>query len=292
MIRFKHIVVVGVGLIGGSFALAARRAGLCERLTGWDKSRSLDAAISSGVIDAVESSFDEGRVCEADLIYLAAPIAGILDFIGNRGHLVKPGAIITDAGSSKREICRVARESIREDVHFVGGHPMAGSHNRGVEFASADLFQGAPYVLAVEESDRRSEAVRKIIETVFGIGAQPVMMTADRHDAVVAQVSHAPQIVSTALALAVASHVGEEALAISGSGLVDMTRLARSRWEVWEGICRTNRDELARAIDEVMKEIESLRDAIAKEQWAEAQSAFQKANEFAENLNRQGADKS
>lgn len=296
MIRFKHIAVVGVGLIGGSFALAARRAGLCERLTGWDGGRPLDGAISSGVIDAVESSFDEGRMCEADLVYLAAPIEGILDFIRHRGHLVRPGAIITDAGSAKREICKSARESLREDVHFVGGHPMAGSHNRGVEFASADLFLGAPYVLAVSEgqeaSDRQSDIVRKIIEIVFGIGARPVMMTADRHDAVVARISHAPQIVSTALALAVAHHVGEDATKIAGSGLVDMTRLAHSRWEVWEGICRTNGDELAGAIEEILIAVGSLRDAIAKKQWGEVRSAFQKANEFAENLYLQGADKS
>src|SRR5262245_23085620 len=126
--RFEQITVVGVGLIGGSFALAARRAGLARRITGWNGGASIDAARSNGVIDAVEESFAQGHRCDADLIYLAAPVGGIIEFLQTRGSQIKPGAIVTDAGSSKREICRAAR-SLPSEVTFIGGHPMAGSHN-------------------------------------------------------------------------------------------------------------------------------------------------------------------
>lgn len=297
MIRFNHIAVIGVGLIGGSFALAAKRAGLCERLTGWDGGRSLDVALSAGVINEVETAFDQGRVCEADLIYLAAPIKGILDFIEHRGHLLKDGAIVTDAGSAKRIICQAAIRFLPENIHFIGGHPMAGSHRHGVEFASPDLFLNAPYVITVSESPAesehdRTEAINKIHETVCVIGARPVMMDADKHDAIVARVSHAPQIVSTALALAVADHAREEALAVAGSGLADMTRLAGSEWDVWEGICEANADELTGALGEILMSIESLRNAIRAGQWGKLQSAFRLANRFSAALEQQKADKS
>lgn len=297
MIHFKHIAVVGVGLIGGSFALAARRAGLCERLTGWDGGRSLDRALSAGVIDAIETSFDEGRLCEADLVYVAAPIEGILDFINHRGHLLKDRAIVTDAGSAKREICQAARQYLPESVHFVGGHPMAGSHKRGVEFATADLFADAPYVITLSETPEeagqdQTEAIRKIVETVCLIGARLVMMEVDKHDYVVARVSHAPQIVSTALALAVANHAREHALTIAGSGLADMIRLAQSEWKVWEGICKSNAGELISALDEILIEIASLRDAMRAEKWENLGNAFHTAKLFSETLEQRKADKS
>src|SRR5262249_18614645 len=129
---FRHITIVGIGLIGGSFALATRRSGLAERITGIDSAAVLDEACARGVIDEPETSFDSGKLCEADLVYLAAPVGDILSFLRTRGKLVKPGAIVTDAGSTKREICRVARETLPKGVYFVGGHPMAGSHHAGI----------------------------------------------------------------------------------------------------------------------------------------------------------------
>ena len=141
--HFRHIAIVGVGLIGGSFALAARRARIADRITGWDCSaEALDEALSRGIIDAVEDSFDSGKVCEADLVYLAAPVGAILSFLRKRANCIKAGAVLTDAGSTKREICRVATETLAANMGFVGGHPMAGSHNAGVHHADAELFRG------------------------------------------------------------------------------------------------------------------------------------------------------
>src|SRR5207302_4217404 len=126
---------------------AARRAGIAERVTGWDHEDVLDRARARGVIDDVERSFSAGLVCEADLVYLAAPVGAIVKFLRTRGSLWKAGTIVTDAGSTKREICRAAREALPREVTFVGGHPMTGSEKTGVQFAHADLFRDAAYVL-------------------------------------------------------------------------------------------------------------------------------------------------
>lgn len=286
---FKHILIVGVGLIGGSFGLAARRAGLANRITGYGKSRSLQTAISMGVIDDIEDTIDQGARCEADLIYLAAPVGGIIDFIVNRGSLVKPGAIVTDAGSTKREICRAARESLTPEASFVGGHPMAGSHKTGVEHASADLFSGAPYVIVAQEpyatsNQPDSGAAGIVEEAVRAIGGNPVYMTAETHDHEVARLSHTPQMLSIALANAAGNHSAGAAPRLAGKGLRDMTRLAASRWSVWKDICETNQDEIISALDELAGEIESIRGALVDGRYSWLGQAFDGANRFASHL--------
>jgi prephenate dehydrogenase len=282
---FSQITVVGIGLIGGSFAMAARRAGLAERITGWDAPEVLAEARANGIIDAVEDTFEHGEISDADLIYLAAPVAQIQTFLKNCERSVKPGAIVTDAGSTKREICRAARTSLGRDIAFVGGHPMAGSHSAGLSFASPDLLNGAPYALIIDETnagenDLESKAVRLMVEIVQRLGAHPVLMTADQHDRAVARISHAPQLISTALALAVAWAGEDEAFEVAGSGFKEMTRLAGSQWSVWEDICRTNSDEIAAALDEVVGEMEAIRRAISTGDTATLRDMFRAANEL------------
>src|SRR5262245_17232823 len=137
MSDFKNIVIVGCGLIGGSFALALRRAGYSGRITAYGGTRSPKIALERGVVNDIEKSFDRGEVCDADLVYLAAPIGGIIDFLRTRSTQIKRGALVTDAGSTKTEVCRVAKESIPIGLHFIGGHPMAGPEPTGDEHAAA-----------------------------------------------------------------------------------------------------------------------------------------------------------
>lgn len=287
--RFKRILIVGVGLIGGSFALAAKRAKIAERITGWDHEANLESALAKGVIDDVEQGFNSGGVSDADLVYLSAPVGAIIDFLRERGGSVKPDAIVTDAGSTKREICRVARESLPTDVHFVGGHPMAGSHKTGVEFASADLFCGAPYAIVRDDTSEAStrgdsKALGAIIEMVEAIKARPLLLTAEQHDSAIARVSHVPQLLSTALAIACGNSCDENALLLAGSGFSDMTRLAESQWSVWGDICRTNSDEIAGALAEMIVEIGRVQAALASGDFASVQEAFRIANDFMRQL--------
>jgi prephenate dehydrogenase len=279
--RFKHVTIVGLGLIGGSFALAIRRAGLADKITGWDSEDVLERARTRGVIDAAEDAFEAGRDCEADLVYLSAPVGAILGFLRTRRNAFKAGAIITDAGSTKRDICRVARETLPSRVGFVGGHPMAGSHHAGIEHADADLFRGAPYALVVDDTHSESiRAARLVEDVVCCLGAKPLKLEADEHDRVVARVSHAPQLVATSLACAIARRKNETDLRLAGSGFSEMVRLAASGWSMWEDICRTNADEISRALDEVISEMESARASLVSGDFQAVGTAFGEANDL------------
>jgi prephenate dehydrogenase len=279
--QFRHITIIGVGLIGGSFALAARRAGIVERITGWDSREVIDEARALGIIDGMEDTFDSGRVCEADLVYLAAPVGAILGFLRNRVSALKPGALVTDAGSTKREICRVAREALPSGVRFVGGHPMAGSHNSGAQHADAELFRGAPYALVVDEPQSETNGGLLAMEDLVGkLGARPLRVTAHEHDRVVARVSHVPQLLATALACAVSRRQNDADLQLAGSGFSEMVRLAASRWPMWADICRTNADEIAVALDEVISEMEAARSSVAGGEFESISAAFEEANDL------------
>ncbi|HKS42369.1 MAG TPA: prephenate dehydrogenase/arogenate dehydrogenase family protein [Blastocatellia bacterium] len=284
--QFKHVAIVGLGLIGGSFALALKRARLAERITAWDDKETIQEASRLGIIDGAEDAFGSGQTSEADLIYLAAPVGAIINFMFRSGGSLKPGAIVTDAGSTKREICEAAREKLSGAVHFVGGHPMAGSHKRGIHNADADLFRDAPYAIVPREElktldEPRAQAVNTVIEVVSKIGGKPIVLTTEEHDRIVARISHAPQLISTALA---AGSSEAKAVALAGSGFTDMTRLAASDWSVWEDICRTNGDEIVCALDEFNESIALVREAIRNGDFQKVQEAFRAANRFMDRL--------
>lgn len=286
--RFDRIAIVGLGLIGGSFALAARRAGIARKITGCGTKDAIEYALAHNVIDEAEDSFDDGRVSEADLVYLATPVCAIVDFLRTRAGQIKPGAIVTDAGSTKREICRAARRSLPPEIYFIGGHPMAGSHRTGIEHASADIFKDAPYAVVSDNADDStdqdfSNALNSVLDVVGRIGSRPIVITPDRHDRIVARISHAPQLISTALAVAVAKSGEQESRELAGTGFADMTRLAASSWSVWEDVCRTNADEIRGALDEIIMEIESMRAALSEGNLSTLRDAFEQANEFSRN---------
>ena len=280
-VHFRHLTIFGVGLIGGSFALAAREAGIAERITGCGDPEFLQAALSHKVIDGVDEAFSKNDISTADLVLLAAPVKTICEFLREKGSLVQPGAIVTDTGSAKREICHTAKASLPEGVYFIGGHPMSGSHKVGVEFATGELFRNAPYIL-IEEADEElsADARQKLRLVVEEIGGRVVSMTAAEHDALVARISHAPQLVSTALARAIQRSQGRKSREIAGSGFTDMTRLARSHWSVWEDIIESNGDEIAVALSEIIDEVVRLQKAVVEKDASELKKAFASANDF------------
>ena len=274
-----RVTVVGCGLIGASFALAVRRAGACVRVAGWDASPSvIDEALTRGIIDEVDGAFADGRVSESDLVYLAMPVGAIVEFLRARAAQIKPGAVVTDAGSTKQEVCRAAREWLPRDRRFVGGHPVAGSHLCGPAHARADLFDGAPYVLTVDESERERDEVdgnesecngsdrrarAAVAETLNRIGARVTWMTAREHDRAMALVSHLPQLVSSTLAATVAAQPDGAALGrVAGAGFGDMTRLAASEWSVWRDILESNPSEVAAALDTFLLKLAMVRDEL------------------------------
>jgi prephenate dehydrogenase len=267
----NRVTIIGCGLIGASFALALRRANVCVQIAGWDSSAvQLSEAVRTRVIDEVDPAFaSEGaqkgatNVSESDLIYLAMPVGEIITFLRERGSQVKPDAVITDAGSTKVEICRAARLHLRDSNQFVGGHPVAGSHLQGLAHARGDLFAGEPYVLVSDGGEDQKPARLALRELLDKLGARINFMSAVEHDRVMALVSHLPQVVSSALATVTREHSDADVLvSLAGKGYRDMTRLASSPWSMWSDILSTNSNETAAALDALIGKLTSVRDEL------------------------------
>jgi prephenate dehydrogenase len=253
----ETVAIVGVGLIGGSFALALRQAGFTGRILGVSSEPALRAALERAVID--EGTSLDRAAARAGLIYLAQPIGRILDTLRRLDALVQPGALITDAGSTKQAIVAQASRSIHR-CQFLGGHPLAGKEKRGVAEAGADLFLGRTYVLTPRQpAELDTPAARDFREWLRRIGAKPFVLEPAAHDRIVAYTSHLAQLCSTALAATVGEHVASDELAISGPGLTDTTRLALSSYDLWRDILATNTAEIERALSAYMQKLDHLR---------------------------------
>ena len=199
----RVVVIAGVGLIGGSFALALRKAGFDGRIVGVGSERTIQEALALGVIDQGAPLHEAAP--RADLLILSHTISRILETIPILDELVKPGCLITDAGSTKGAIVDCARKHVRR-AQFLGGHPMAGSEARGVGAASADLFRGRTWVLTPGNAEElATPAANEFRHWLSAIGAVEMILAPDEHDRVVALTSHLPQLASTALAETVAA---------------------------------------------------------------------------------------
>src|SRR6202451_2535130 len=192
----ETVAIFGVGLIGGSFALALRKAGFTGRIIGVSSEQTIRAALDRNVIDQALPARQAAGL--ADLLYLAQPIHKIADCLEELDAWVQPGALITDAGSTKKLIVQTANQKITRG-RFLGGHPMAGRERRGVEAAEAGLFQGRPYVLTpFLAPGLESPAARDFLSWLPRIGSIPVILSPEEHDRAVAFTSHLPQLASTA----------------------------------------------------------------------------------------------
>jgi len=270
------VTVVGVGLIGGSFALALRKAGFTGKIIGVSSPETIRAALDRHVIDEAMPLRDAAG--QSDLIYLAQPIARILETLDEIDPHVYPGTLITDAGSTKSAIVARAGKRIRRG-RFIGGHPMAGKQSRGVGEAEADLFRGRPYVLTSSVVAASLDA--ELERWIKRIGARVVIMTPEEHDRLVALTSHLPQLISTALAAAIANEAG--ASRVAGPAAVDLTRLALSPYEIWRDIFATNSVAIDDALAVFIHKLEELR---AELRSPEIEKEFERAASSARELRR------
>lgn len=255
----QTVAIVGVGLIGGSFGLALRKAGFDGEILGVSSEKTIADALGRGAIDRGATLEEAAR--QADLIYLAQPIGRILDTLRRLDGVVKEDALITDAGSTKSAIVALAGRMIRR-CQFLGGHPMAGKEKRGAAEAEPDLFAGRTYVLTpTREADLETGRAVELLDWIHRIGAIPVVMDPARHDMVVSFTSHLPQLASTALAATVADHLeSPEDLQVAGPGLADTTRLAKSAYEIWRDILATNTESIDRALGAYIARLEHIRE--------------------------------
>jgi prephenate dehydrogenase len=254
---FKRIAVIGLGLIGGSIAFAARKAWPSIHVCGIDREAVLHEAVARRAID--ESATGLEAVSRADLIILAAPVRQNLTLLRQVAGHASSTAVVTDVGGTKRRIVDAAA-ALPAPVTFVGGHPLGGGSRGGFEFATASLFARRPWIFTPPEQagTKTGQAVERLSAFVAGIGAQPSVMTAAKHDRLMALLSHLPQLAVTALMEVVGTTVDGD-IRFAGQGLVDTTRLASSPAEVWRDICSTNSDEIARALDLLIERLSDIR---------------------------------
>jgi len=254
----KTIAIAGVGLIGGSFGLAIRAAGFTGEILGVSSPAAIAVGIARGAIS--RGATLEEAAARADLLYLAQPVDRILQTLAVLGTMVRPECLITDAGSTKQEIVRQGA-----GLHFLGGHPLAGKEQRGVEAAEATLFRGRPYVLTPNSphSAAISSKTQEFRHWLERFGANVLEMTAREHDSTVALTSHLPQLVSTALAAMLNERQDENLEKVVGPGLLDMTRLALSAPDLWLSILSTNQVEVLAALDDFQASVGKVREALA-----------------------------
>jgi chorismate mutase-like protein len=289
--KWNRVTIVGCGLIGASFARALKRSGTCRRVAGWDTDAEvLREALRRDIIDEVDSSFATAEVSESDLIYLAMPVGGILGFLRERGGQTKFGALVTDAGSTKIEICRAAREHLPDGVVFVGGHPIAGSEHSGLAYSDAELFRDAQYLMVNDRTE--TDQFRALRETLNTIGARVRLMTPEAHDRALTFISHLPQILSTTLAATLRDELQVDSLlGVSGRGFCDMTRLAGSSWSMWRDILETNNVQIGTALDAFARKLDILREDLRalsrgkRGEMSETEQIFAEANSLAKAAN-------
>ncbi len=281
---YQRAAVIGIGLIGGSFALAAKHAGVIETVIA--VARSADtraAALEVGAADEVTAD-PAAAVRGANLVYLAVPVRATRRIFEQIRDDLAPGTLVTDAGSTKREVMQAAAELLPAHVTFIGGHPMAGSEQSGVRAARADLFEGAAYYLTpggqtqvgapfdklragqVPLPQQDEPELGRLHELVRALGARPVVTTAEYHDRLMAATSHLPHLVAAALARTV-HHLAsgqEEVGNFLGTGFADTTRLAEGSPEVWRDILLSNPDNVAVALEEMIEQLQQFAAALGE----------------------------
>ena len=254
---FEHVTVVGVGLLGGSAALAIRAWRPGVRIVGVGRRKaSLHKALELNVVDEVHLDPAE-CAAETDLFILATPVGAFEGLLSRVADRLRPGAMVTDVGSTKATVVRMAERVLGKGGPFVGSHPMAGSERKGVEFARGDLFAGATCILT-PTSRTPAEVVDRVEDLWRGLGMRTVRMAPGRHDRALARVSHLPHLLASLLM----TLPSKAELGVSATGFRDATRLASGDPEMWRDILLTNRRAILDAIDSFEEDLCCLRDLL------------------------------
>jgi len=253
---FQKVGIVGLGLIGGSIALAARELWPTSLVIGVDNKDVLETAMRLHAIDVAAD--DPVVLAEADLVILAAPVRQNIELLGVLDENVPQAAVVTDVGSTKRAVVDAAR-GLPARFRFIGGHPLGGAAKGGLEHARSDLFAGRPWLLTPPSEGDPGDAVEKLSSFIRALGAEPRLMDVAAHDRLLAFLSHLPQLTASALMGVVGEAVGPDGLALSGKGLADTTRLASSPADIWKDIAATNADQIGPALDALIDVLQDLR---------------------------------
>ncbi len=270
---FKQVTIIGTGLIGGSLGLAMKKRRLAGRVIGCDRAPALERARDRGAIDAGTVN-PADAVRGSDLVVLATPVLAILDHIERLGPTLAPGTLVTDVGSTKVEVAKHAVKAFGRTARhrFLAGHPMAGKEQAGVDFADADLFEGAAWLLTpLPRQDVHAGLPGEFLHCVEKLGAKVAILNPVDHDRFCAWISHLPQMISTALAATLVDEFGEDApvLDIGGRALRELTRISGSPYSMWRDVAITNKSNLARALLKLEQRLAHIRENLDTKQLAD-----------------------
>lgn len=257
---FDTVCVVGVGLIGGSFGMAVRERGLARQVIGAvRREETINAAFQRGAVDNATTNLSLAAR-GADMIFMAPPVGQMAALCEVLAPVVRADALVTDAGSTKGNVVAQCTRIFGQKAYFVGGHPMAGSERTGVEAARGDLFENAIWVLT-PNADTPPPVVNQLIALVEALGATPLLLNAQTHDALLAVTSHVPHITAAALVhgFMAARDESEVAQQLIASGWRDSTRIAAGSPEMWRDICLDNAPALAHSLDDLIEQLQTVR---------------------------------
>lgn len=279
-----NVAILGTGLIGGSIGLALRAAGE-HHVTVFDRDPSAtERAVERGAADAGAPSIRKA-VADADVVFVATPVGAIVDVVAEAAAGAKAGAVLTDVGSTKHRVVVEVERSLPPAVSFVGGHPMAGTEEEGIDAAREGLFQNAWWILTPTQRSG-AESYRVLHNLLTTLGARVMALDPRAHDDLMATISHVPQLTATAL-MNLAADRGEEhagLLALAAGGFRDVTRVAASNPEIWLDICEENREAIASALESFSARLLELRDLVASGGRDQLRQVFLRAREARRNL--------
>jgi prephenate dehydrogenase len=278
---FKQVTIIGTGLIGGSLGLALKKRRLAGRIVGCDRAPVLKRAQECGAIET-GSPNPADAVRGSDLVVLATPVIPILDLIARLGPALPPKTLVTDVGSTKAEIVQCAAKSFGRNAgqRFLAGHPMAGKENAGVEFADAELFEGAAWFFTpLPGQNVYAGRCGEFINCAEKMGARIAVVDPGEHDRFCAWISHLPQMISTALAATLVGEFGPDApvLDIGGRALREMTRISSSPYSMWRDIAITNKRNIADALQKLEQRLAHIRENLDSRELA---AEFERAHEL------------
>jgi len=260
----RQITIIGTGLIGGSFGLAVRKTGFRGKIVGCDRKEILAKAKRKSTIDVGVA--DPIQACDgSDVVLLALPVGGIIELLARLAPHLSPDTVVADVGSTKSEILRAAEKAFGSATaqRFLGGHPMAGKENSGIEFADPELFRGAVwFITPTRNQNLRSKRIAEFLGLVKKIGARIAVLDGAEHDELCAWTSHVPQMISTALASTLVEEYGDNAplLESGGRALREMTRIAASPYSMWRDIALTNKQSLGGALLKLEQKLAHIRE--------------------------------
>lgn len=273
-----QLTILAPGLLGGSVARAAHSRGMARKIVIWSRRPETRLALAGQPWCSATQDTPEEAVKDADLVIVATPVDRIVPLLRQIAPSLKAGALVCDVGSVKGEISRLGHDALAGRAHFVGAHPMAGSEKTGWEHATADLFSGRTcFVTPVPSTD--ANALKKAVAFWKDLGCEVVTVDPDKHDEIVAHISHLPQVLASSLCAFLAEK-DPSWRNFAGGGLRDTTRIAGSDPKLWRTILEENRDEVLRALRAFQDELQGLHSALANRDFVEVTARLERGRAY------------